>query len=759
MFPNFNNIIRFTLRSLSVLGLSAILLACGGGGDSTDTSTSTQSSTDASSTSTSSTSTSTSSTGTGSYTIGGTLSGLAEGQSVTMADVSSGQKTTLSANGSYTALTNVPSGTTYSFRVSAQPSGQICGISNASGRVASASVSNVAVSCSTLVLNLLAGSVGSSNNANAIFNSPRGIATDATGNVYVADTNNQTIHKVTPAGEVSILAGSTRSWGSADGTGTAARFNSPQGLATDSAGNVYVADTGNNAIRKITPAGEVSTLAGGTRSWGSADGTGTAARFNFPQGLATDSAGNVYVADTNNQTIRKITPAGEVSTLAGSARSWGSTDGTGTAARFNFPRGITTDSAGNLYVADTNNQTIRKITPAGEVSTLAGSAGNWGSTDGTGAAARFNSPRSITADATGNLYVADTNNQTIRKITPAGEVSTLAGSSRSAGSADGTGTAARFNFPRGIAADATGNLYVADTNNQTIRKITAVGVVSTLAGSSGSAGSADGTSTVARFNSPIGLATDSAGNIYVADTNNHTIRKITPAGEVSTWAGSAGNAGSVDATGTAAQFNYPRGIAIDATDNLYVADTENSTIRKITPAGEVSTLAGSVGSAGSADGAGAAAQFNSPQGLATDSAGNVYVADTNNQTIRKITAAGMVSTFAGSSGSAGSVDGTGTVARFNSPIGLATDSAGNIYVADTNNHTIRKITPAGEVSIWAGSAGNAGSVNGTGTAARFNSPQGLAIDIESNVYVADTNNHTVRKITPAGVVSTVVGKV
>jgi uncharacterized delta-60 repeat protein len=323
------------------------------------------------------------------------------------------------------------------------------------------------------------------------------------------------------------LAGLAGSFGSTDGTGSAARFVYPYGLATDSAGNVYVADGYNHTIRKITPAGVVTTLAGLAGGAGSADGTGSAARFNNPFGVATDSAGNVYVADSYNNTIRKITPVGVVTTLAGLAGSVGSADGTGSAARFNFPTGVATDSAGNVYVADTSNYTLRKITPAGVVTTLAGLAGSLGSADGTGSAARFNNPYGVATDLAGNVYVADTFNSTIRKITPAGVVTTLAGpvGSFSFGSADGTSSAARFYRPYGVATGSAGNVYVADTDNHTIRKITPAGVVTTLAGLALSSGSADGTGSAARFYLPSGVATDSAGNVYVADTSNHTIRK------------------------------------------------------------------------------------------------------------------------------------------------------------------------------------------------------------------------------------------
>ena len=315
-----------------------------------------------------------------------------------------------------------------------------------------------------------------------------------------------------------------------------AAFLFPSGLAVDAAGNVYVADSGNNTIRKITSAGVVSTLAGLTGSRGSADGTGSAARFFAPQGIAVDAADNVYVGDTANFTVRKITPAGVVSTLAGSAGSSGSTDAAGSAARFAAPQGIAVDAAGTVYVADASNFTIRSISPAGVVSTFAGSAGSPGSADGTGAAAQFFNPTSVAVDAAGNVYVTDFSNHTIRKIAPAGIVTTLAGSVGNLGSSDGTGSAARFSNPRGVAVDAAGNVYVADYNNNTIRKITPAGVVTTMAGTASIPGSVDGTGSAARFRFPRDVAVDAGGNVFVADTDNDSIRKITPAGVVTTFA-------------------------------------------------------------------------------------------------------------------------------------------------------------------------------------------------------------------------------
>lgn len=311
----------------------------------------------------------------------------------------------------------------------------------------------------------------------------------------------------------------------ADGTGSGARFSDPQGIVVDPSGNLYVADTFNQVIRKITPAGVVTTLAGTAGVMGSADGTGASASFQYPRGIVLDSAGNLFVADYANNTIRKITPAGVVTTVAGTAGKSGGADGTGAAARFTNPWGLAIDGAENIYVADSANQTIRILTPAGAVTTFAGTADAFGSSDGAGANARFFSPQGVAVDTAGNVYVADTGNATIRKITPAGNVSTLAGTAGLSGYSDGTGAAAKFNNPSDVAVDGSGNLYVADRSGDTVRLVTPLGVVTTLAGVSGYYGSSDGVGAAARFGFPQGIAVDGSGDVFIADSGNSTIRE------------------------------------------------------------------------------------------------------------------------------------------------------------------------------------------------------------------------------------------
>lgn len=316
------------------------------------------------------------------------------------------------------------------------------------------------------------------------------------------------------------------------------------------------------------------------------------------------------------------------------------------------------------------------------------------------------------------------------EIFNSGVVTTLAGSG-TAGSADGVGTAAQFNYPVDVAIDTiSSSIYVLEANNNRIRKIASNTTVTTLSG------------TINAFSSAWGLTVNPSGTLFAADTYNQVIKQITPGGVVTTFAGSGGY-GSNNGNGTAASFSRVIDVASDGSGNLYVADMDTNLIRKITTGADVTTLAGS-GSTGSADGTGAAASFNVPYGVAVGSGGTVYIADRYNHKIRKITSAGVVTTLAGS-GSSGYMDGTGTAAQFNSPSSVAVDTFGNVYVSDAGNNRIRKITPAGVVTTIAGS-GAAGSTNGTGTAASFNRPDGIAVSSTGIIYVAETANNRIRKI-------------
>lgn len=585
-----------------------------------------------------------------------------------------------------------------------------------------------------------------------------------------------------------LLAGSLGGFGNLDGTGAQARFFGPSGVAAASDGSVYVADHAGVSVRRISPQGTVSTLAGHLNDAGSTDGPGAEARFGAPAGVAMDAAGNVYVADEAGPTIRKITPTGMVSTLAGMPGVAGFQDGVGTSARFRSPSAVAVDGEGNVYVADSGNHAIRKVSPGGTVTTLAGQ-GSCGAEDGMAAGARFCDPQGIAVDGAGNLYVADYWNHTVRKIDATSMVTTLAGQA-GAGffPVDGVGTGARLTFPAGIAVDADGNVWVADSDlsttfgydpppRRTLRRISPTGVVTTVAGLPHQDGHADGYGAVARFNSPRGLTVDPAGNLFIADRWNQTIRRMAPSGEVTTHAGFAPDLGQVDGKGPLARFHYPSSLAADGQGNVYVAD---QALRKVSPDGDVATLGSGAGVLAAApdgrvyvargnsiavlDAAGGEAPVAtlpaepyysaSVSAMAVDAGGNVYVM--SGYAVRKVAPGGMVTTLAGKLGEAGYVNGAPVQALFGSQVnGMAVDAGGNVYVLDDN--TVRKVTPAGMVSTLAGVYGQSGTVDGQGDQARFDRPRGLAMGANGRLYVGDGLGALIREVTLDGQVSTFTG--
>lgn len=325
-------------------------------------------------------------------------------------------------------------------------------------------------------------------------------------------------------------------------------------------------------------------------------------------------------------------------------------------------------------------------------------------------------------------------------------ISTFAGVGGQGASLDGVGASARFSSPSSICVDSSGNFYIADTGSHVIRKMTAAGAVTTIAGLAGVPGSVDGASNVARFNAPAGIAVDSAGNLYIADSFNHTIRTLSPSGTVATLAGTAGQFAAVDGVGAAARFYLPTGVAVDSVGTVYVADSFNHAIRRITAGGTVSTFVGSLGNVGYVNGVGVNSRFSSPNSLVIENGTGLIVADSGNNAIRRVTAFGVVTTVAGSTlGFGGALDGNGTSATFNRPSGVALDTSGNIFVADTVNNTIRRISTAGDVTTIAGTAGAGGYLDGVGAAVRFNRPYSIVLDANSNLFIADSANHVIRR--------------
>ncbi len=664
---------------------------------------------------------------------------------------------------------------------------------------------------------------GASATAQFIF--PNGVAIDALGNIIVADTSSNRIRRISTGGEVSTIAGSSES-DFVDGASATARFSAPFGVAIDALSNIIVADENNHRIRSISTNGIVTTIAGSET--GFVDGVGSTARFASPTGVAIDASGNIIVADRNNHSIRRITPGGTVSTIAGDG-TLGFIDGASATARFYNPFGVAIDALGNIIVADRSNNRIRKITPDETVSTIAGGQSDFA--DGASAAARFSSPVGVAVDASGNIVVADRSNERIRKINinnfalvgnpicddigiynlelivSDGELqdlqsfnivvadngdcdaiptnlalstttiseNILAGSVIATISADDNNPASLSFSIVGGADSASFSISSSNSNQLVINHnpnfeaqnsyeiIIAVSDVihrttktfNIIVDNAPAFTSAPITRTLANSLYRYNLSasdSDSSNLVFSADPDTELPSWLTIVDTfVTTLAGSS--FGDDDGPSATAQFNRPTDVAIDASGNIIIADRNNHRIRSIASDGTVTTIAGD-GIAGFTNGASATAQFNNPTGITIDTSGNIIIADRDNHSIRSIDSDGMVSTVAGD-GTFGSTNGASATAQFNTPTGVAIDASGNIVVADRTNNRIRSISPNGMVSTIAGN-GLLAHNDGIGTAASFRSPTGIAINASGNIIVADRGNHRIRRIVHR-TVSTIAG--
>lgn len=577
---------------------------------------------------------------------------------------------------------------------------------------------------------------------NALLIQPVQAASDSAGNVYVSDQYYHQIFKVTADGIIAAYAGSGRpGFGGDGGPATAAQLSNPNGIAVDAAGNLYIADGGNARVRRVSPSGTISTVAGNGQGGVSGDGgPATSAAVSNPSAVAVDAAGNLFISQTSFHLIRQVRSNGAIASYAGTGIAGFSGDGgPGTAARLSGPQGLGVDALGNLYVADSQNHRIRKITPQGSISTVAGNGK--AALSGNGGAATLASlsiPAGVAADASGNLYIGDTGNARVRMVNSSGVISDFAGQGTSL--KDGPVNQSRLLSPTGVNVDSKGNVLIVLFSGHQVRRVTQ-GTITSIAGATPPTIVGENTSaTATALFDPRGIAVDPLGNLYVSDTIDHRIRKISAAGTITTYAGN-GLYGITGDGGLAvsAEVGSPRGLTLDQGGNLYATIGFGSATRQIAASGLITTVAGG-GIAGFAGDGGkaTAAQFLVPFGIAKDAAGNIYIADTDNNRIRRVDTSGIVTTIAGSGtdGFAGD-GGPATAASLSQPRQLALDSNGNLYLADTGNNRIRKITPAGVISTIAGNGTTgAGGDGGAATDAQLTSPSGVALDASGNMYIS-----------------------
>ncbi|HWB86493.1 MAG TPA: hypothetical protein VG675_20290 [Bryobacteraceae bacterium] len=581
----------------------------------------------------------------------------------------------------------------------------------------------------------------------------QGLCLDRAGNLYLSDTDNNRVRKITPAGVISTVAGTGAAGFSGDsGPAAAAQLNLPYGLAADAAGNLYIADLGNNRVRRISPDGIITTVAGNGQKAASADGVAAVkAGLLTPRNVAVDASGTLYISEFEGHRVRKVTSDGRIFTVAGTGVAGFRGDGgPATAAQLNFPAGLALDRTGALYIADSQNQCIRKVYPGGIIATVVGGE------SGTAVL----TPTSVAVDAAGAIYVADRSN-TIRLLTPGGVWASAAGTGIPGFNGDGAAAnAAELMAARDIVIDASFNLYIAD--GLRVREVNAQGVIHTIAGDGYLHAIGDGSpAPQALLNHPSSVALDASGHLYIADPGTERVRVVSHDGTIHTLAGTgiAGYSGD-PALAAGATLNNPLGVATGPYGDVYIADAYNHRIRQVDSNELMATFAGTGHSGtGPDDTPPAQMDLRAPHGVCTDRTGTVYIVDTANNRVLRAMPGENVATAAGN-GSAGDAGdgGPAALAQLNQPSACAVNTAGDLFIADTLNNRVRRVTAAGVISTVAGTgdAGFSGDENAAVSAA-LDAPAGLATDDTGDIFIADTDNNRIRLVTPDGVIHTIAG--
>jgi sugar lactone lactonase YvrE len=592
------------------------------------------------------------------------------------------------------------------------------------------------------------GFVGDGRSATAAsFEIPAFAAEDKSGNLYITDFSGQRIRKVTPAGTISTYAGTGVSGFSGDGgPAKSAMLSYPTGLTFDPAGNLIVADGGNNRVRKIDTAGTITTIAGtGAAGYTGDGGPATQATFNQTWGLTYDSNGNLYITDIGNCAVRYVNTSGIINTYAGNGTcGYGGDGGKATSANLNLPRGMAFDTGGNLYIADTANHRVRKVNASGKINTFAGNGQIGFSGDGHPAtAAKIGNPKAL-AFRGGKLYISNAGRSRIRTVKlSTGIITTYAGSFPGY---DGDGKpllSSSFFSPGGLLFDSAGNLLVVDSLNQRVRKASGNTMATIAGGFIGDGGAAKSAALV----EPEAIAFDKNGNYYIADAAGNRIREVSTNGRISTIAGTGVSGYSGDGgQAKAAQLWYPLGVALDSSGNIYIADDFNGLIRKVDKSGIISTFATNQ-------------NFSGLGVMAVDSSDNLYVVDQIACVIWQITPSAVVNAVAGVAFTCGfSGDGgPATQAELNTPVGVAVDKLGNIFVADSGNNRVREFQVGGSINTIAGN-GTCGFTGdgGPATSAEMCFPAAVAVASSGTLYIADELNLRIRKVA-SGKISTYAG--
>ena len=576
---------------------------------------------------------------------------------------------------------------------------------------------------------------------------PFGVAVDAHGDLFIADTYNNVVEEVTAAGRLSVVAGTGKEGPPTPGPATRSKLDTPSGVAVDAHGDLFIADTANAVVEEVTAAGRLSVVAGTGKEGPPTPGPATRSKLDTPSGVALDAHGDLFVADSLNNVVEEVTAAGRLSIVAGNGQEGPLTPGPATRSALDAPAGVALDAHGDLFIADTANAVVEEVTRAERLSVVAGTGQEGPPTPGPATRSELDTASGVALDAHGDLFVADSWNNVVEEVTAAGRLSVVAGTGEEGPPTPGPATRSKLDTPSGVAVDAHGDLYIADTYNNAVEEVTAAGRLSVVAGTGKEAPPTPGPATRSELDAPSGVALDAHGDLFIADTYNDVVEEVTPAGRLSVVAGNGQEGPPTPGPATRSELDAPSGVALDAHGDLFVADSLNNVVEEVTPAGRLSVVAGVADKSGPpTPGPAIRSKLDTPAGVAVDAHGDLFIADALNLVVEEVTAAGRLSVVAGDGDYGPPTPGPATRSKLDAPAGVAVDAHGDLFIADALNLVVEEVTPAGRLSVVAGDGDYGPPTLGPATRSELDGPSGVAVDVHGDLFIADSNNNDVEKV-------------
>ena len=575
---------------------------------------------------------------------------------------------------------------------------------------------------------------------------PTGVAVDKHGDLYIADQGNNVVEEVSPAGRLSVVAGSGKQGPPTPGPATDSELNFPYGVAVDAQGDLFIADSVNNVVEEVTPAGRLSVVAGTGKGGLPTPGPADSSALAGPEGVAVDAHGDLFIADFLNNVVEKVTPAGRLSVVAGNGARRPGAPGPATGSELERPSGVAVDSHGDLFIADLADNVVEKVTPAGRLSVVAGDGKLGLATPGPAISSDLSYPTGVAVDAHGDLFISDEGFSVVEEVNPAGRLSVVAGIADQSGRpTPGPATRSDLGNVHGVAVDAVGNLFIADGSG-VVEKVNPAGRLSVVAGDFRAGQPTPGPATRSGLG-PSGVAVDAHGDLFIADSSNNVVEEVNPAGRLSVVAGDGRRGPPTPGPADTSRLDDPLSVAVDAQGDLFIADQGNNVVEEVTPAGRLSVVAGDGKRGPPTPGPADSSRLDGPWSVAVDAQGGLFIADTGNNVVEEVTPAGRLSVVAGDGKRGPPTPGPADSSELDGPTGVTADAHGDLFIADQGNNVVEEVTPAGRLSVVAGDGEEGPPTPGPADSSRLLAPADVAVGAHGDLFIADQGNGDVEKVT------------